>query len=151
LDVLAEGMWQAPGKSGGWVLAIEAKIDAEEGEAQLCKYERWLGAYVAQRKGSDILRVFLTPDGRPPESGDEGWEPLSFLELVRVFRKVYGELDPREPGLHFLRFYLAGVLQDVCGWPRKVTADVADPYAVVSYLKTLHDVAFEDNRHDLAR
>jgi hypothetical protein len=144
LDVLAEGAWGDGGRNG-WVLVIEAKVDAWEGEDQLLKYERWLRSNAASR---DAFRVFLTPDGRAPETGD--WGPLSFLELVQIFRAVYGGLR-HAPGFHFLRFYLAGVLRDICGWPQEITADAADPYAVASYLKAVHESRSESANHDPAR
>jgi hypothetical protein len=75
---------------------------------------------------------------------------LSFLELVRTFRVVYGGLRDA-PGFHFLRFYLAGVLQDVCQWPRNIAEGAADPYAVASYLKTVHESRSEDASHDATR
>jgi hypothetical protein len=134
LDVLAEGTWAA-GQRSGWVLVIEAKVDAWEGEAQLQKYEEWLQSNAA---GRQVFRVFLTPEGRAPDTGAEEWEPLSYSELVRTFRAVYGGLR-HAPGFHFLRFYLAGVLQDVCHWPRNVGEDAPDPYAIASYLKSVHD------------
>jgi hypothetical protein len=146
LDVLAEGAW-AGGERGDWVLVIEAKVDASEGEDQLLKYEAWLQANAA---GRDVFRVFLTPDGRPSETGDEDWEPLSYLELVRIFRAVYDGLR-HAPGFQFLRFYLAGVLQDVCRWPRNVGDDAADPYAVASYLRTVHDSHLAGASYDAAR
>ena len=34
-----------------------------------------------------------------------------------------------------LRYYLAGVLQDVCRWPFPIKDDCRDPYSVVSYMK----------------
>ena len=49
---------------------------------------------------------------------------------------MYGDLADR-PGYHFLRYYLAGVLQDVCGWGHMATLDAADPYALFTYLKTV--------------
>jgi hypothetical protein len=48
LDVLAEGTWEDK-ERGGWVLVIEAKVDAWEGEDQLQKYERWLQSNAAGR------------------------------------------------------------------------------------------------------
>ncbi|MBN9121275.1 MAG: PD-(D/E)XK nuclease family protein [Planctomycetes bacterium] len=134
LDVLAEGEWGA-GTRLSWALVIEAKVDAGEGDAQLQKYETWLEPHAG---GREVFRVFLTPAGAEPETGAEDWEPLSFLELVRCFRSVYGRLRSA-PGFHFLRFYLAGVLQDVCGWPFATGADAADPYALAAYLKSVAD------------
>lgn len=146
LDVLAEGTWEN-GKGGGWVLVIEAKVDAWEGEDQLPKYEEWLRS---NAMGREIFRVFLTPDGREPETGTEEWESLSFLELVRIFRAIYSKLRDA-PGFHFLRFYLAGVLQDVCHWPRNIADDAADPYAIADFLKTAPTSDLEGASRDPAR
>lgn len=74
LDVLAEGTWENE-KRNGWVLVIEAKVDAWEGEDQLPKYENWLRSKAADH---EVFRVFLTPDGRVPETGAEEWEPFPF-------------------------------------------------------------------------
>src|SRR5262249_40988516 len=146
LDVVMEGTWEN-GARNGWVLVIEAKVDASEGEDQLQRYETWLRS---NARGREPMRVFLTTDGRLPESSTESWESLSFLELVRIFRAVYGALR-HAPGFHFLRFYLAGVLQDVCRLPRNVQSENADPYAVASYLKAVSYSHSEDVGHDAAR
>jgi hypothetical protein len=134
LDVLAEGTWDEDGKQVRWVLVIEAKVDAWEGETQLEKYEQWLSPYAAERRVDRLLRVFLTPDGRAAESGADEWEPLSYPDLVRTFRPGYAELRD-SAGFHFLRFYLAGVLQDICGCPRRTAEDAPNPYVVLDYLK----------------
>jgi hypothetical protein len=146
LDVLAEGTWENT-ERGGWVLVIEAKVDAWEGEGQLPKYEKWLRSNAA---GREDFRIFLTPDGRAPETGVEEWESLSFLKMVEIFRAVYGGLR-HAPGFHFLRFYLAGVLQDVCGLSCNVRKDSDDPYAVASYLKTVEKSRSEGASHVAAR
>ncbi len=99
LDVLAEGEWASMGERVRWTLIIEAKVDSGEGEGQLDKYDEWLRSHAADR---EMHRVFLTPDGRAPDSGDEEWVSLSFLELVRIFRAVYDGLR-HAPGFHFLR------------------------------------------------
>ena len=134
LDVVAEGTWEGA-EGGGWLLVIEAKVGATEGEGQLDKYDKWIEFNAGGRKP---YRIFLTPQGRKPEGGCEEWTALSFLELVKTFRKVYADLV-HSPGFHFLRFYLAGVLHDVCHLPRKVGEDAADPYAAASYLKAVHE------------
>ena len=155
LDVLAEGEWEVAGQREPWVLVIEAKVDASEGNGQLDKYDEWL---TRQRVGYRPYRVFLTPDGRSPETDDDKapnardnkWEPMSYLELVRIFRPVYDKLRDM-PGFHFLRFYLAGVLQDVCGLPRHVSPDAPDPYAIAAYLKSTRKSPAEDTSHDATR
>lgn len=144
LDVLAEGTWK-DGERSGWILVIEAKVDSAEGEDQLQKYEEWLRSNAA---GREIFRVFLTPDGHPPETGTEEWEAISFLELVRIFRAAYRALCDA-PGFHFLKFYLAGVLQDVCGMFRNIEKD--DPYAVAAFLRKVHEFRSEGASHDATR
>ncbi len=147
LDVLAKGGWEIGSERVRFMLVIEAKVDASESEGQLDMYDDWLSIHAADR---EIFRVFLTPDSHSPETGCEDWLTLSFQNLVQIFRKVYPKLK-RTPGFHFLRFYLSGVLQDICGWPREVTADTSDPYAVASYLRTVHDSVSEGATHGLAR
>lgn len=147
LDVLAEGVWENGGEHVRWTLVVEAKIDAWEGDGQLQKYDEWLATHA---NGRTTYRVFLTPDGRAPETGSDEWEPMSYLELVRIMRHEYGKLR-HSPGFHFLRFYLAGVLQDVCGLPRNVGANAADPYTIASYLKNIHESQSKGESHDTAR
>lgn len=132
LDVLAEGEWGLqPGRSMPWTLVIEAKIDAWEGVDQLARYDAWLKVHAADR---DCLRILLTPDARNAASATEDWRCLSYLELVLSFRSVFEQLQ-EAPGYHFLRYYLAGVLRDVCRWPLPITADTDDLYGLLDYLK----------------
>ena len=146
LDLLAEGSWITSGVQVAWTMVIEAKVDAFESEGQLGKYDDWLKIHAPNR---ELYRVFLTPNGRITDSSNAEWTPLSFLELVRIFRAVYGGLR-NAPGFHFLRFYLAGVLQDVCRFPRAIE-DASDPYSVASYLKTVDEAQSEGISHDAAR
>jgi PD-(D/E)XK nuclease superfamily len=136
LDVFGTGNWVKGSDTAGWLLAIEAKIDADEGDKQLARYDEWINA---NRLGRDVFRVFLTLTGRRPEAEGSEWTPMSYLELVRVFREQYPLLRDC-PGFHFLRFYLTGVLKDICRWKVPVPAPEAcnDTYGVVSYLKTVH-------------
>lgn len=148
LDVLAEGRWARSGiQLAPWSLVIEAKIDAGEGEGQLAKYDDWLRAYAQKR---EVLRVLLTPDARGADSAAEAWQKMSWLDLVQIFRGVYDNLR-EAPGYHFLRYYLAGVLRDVCGWRLAVTESCADPYALRDYLKTARLSPLESAPHGHAR
>jgi hypothetical protein len=136
MDIFGTGRWTAPnGSPGTWLLAIEAKIDASEGERQLDRYDRWIDAHRGNRA---IFRVYLTPEGRRAESEGTDWTPLSFLDLVRVFRGPYIRLR-QKPGFHFLRYYLTGILMDICRWELPVGAPESceDPYGFVDYLKTV--------------
>jgi hypothetical protein len=142
LDILAEGEWDNGDTPVPWMLAIEAKIDAWEGEGQLPKYDVWLAKYA---RGRQLLRVFLTADGRLPEDGGDEWKALSFLALVQILRKPYASLRGTA-GFEFLRLYLAGVLQDICGFPAMHAEKAADPYSLAAYLKTVHESPSERPR-----
>jgi hypothetical protein len=134
LDVFATGDWtDSGGKRIPWSLVLEAKIDASEGEDQLCRYEDWLDT-VALGENQELLRVFLTASGKHTETARQDWFLLSFEELVATFRTVCDDLR-NAPGYQYLRFYLAGVLRDVCHWPIPIRLDCDDPYAVLTYLK----------------
>lgn len=83
IDVFAEGRWID--EDASWLLVIEAKIGAAEGEDQLAKIEDWIedGA-----DDSKVLRVFLTPNGRAAETGEDEWLALSFPEIASTFWSV---------------------------------------------------------------
>jgi hypothetical protein len=147
LDILSTGESRRAGDRSRWMLIIEAKIDAWEGEAQLNRYDEWIDAHAA---GCETYRVFLTPEGRPPDNGSDEWKALSFLQLVQTFHKVYRNLRAA-PGFQFLRLYLAGVLQDICGFPRKVTPEAPDPFAIASYLQNFRKSRPEHPHHGDSR
>ncbi len=147
LDILAEGNWNSGDTQVPWLLAIEAKIDAWEGEGQLPKYDRWLAKYA---HGRQLLRIFLTADGRLPEDGGDEWKALSFLGLVQILRKPYASLSGTA-GFEFFRLYLAGVLQDICCFPAMHAGSTTDPYSLAAYLKTVHESPTKDAAHDTAR
>jgi hypothetical protein len=136
IDVLSEGDWiDRDGRRIPWLLVIEAKIEASEGEEQLSRYEDWLDLYEDDR---EVLRVFLTPDGRSAETAEQEWFPLKFQELAEIFRTASDQLRDK-PGYHFLRFYLAGVLRDVCRLAFPIRSETDDPYSVLNYLKRVLD------------
>ena len=58
------------------------------------------------------------------------------MKLATVFRRAAEGLTDR-PGYHFLRYYLTGVLRDVCGVPIPVAAGGANPYTAVEYLRSI--------------
>lgn len=134
IDIYAEGHWiKTDGQHSPWLLMLEAKVDAWEGDSQLERYEVSL-----KQSGREPVRVFLTPAGRQAETASNEWTVLSFQELAEAFRGVMDKLQD-EPGYHFLRFYLAGVLKDVCSWPIPIKAECDDPYSVLSYMKSIRN------------
>ncbi len=147
IDVLAEGRWKEIGKEEvSWLLVIEAKIDAEENEEQLSKYDDWLDRYPQH---TEVLRVFLTPNGRAPRTGSAEWQVLSFVDLAGVFRRVSGLQNT--PGYHFLRYYLTGMLRDICGCPASISADCENPYTAVDYLKTVRGIGETEDGYGQSR
>jgi PD-(D/E)XK nuclease superfamily protein len=115
IDVLARGHWiEKSGHRIPWILVIEAKIEAWEGAEQLSRYEEWLRGDDSG-ENREVFRVFLTPDARQAATARQDWTLLRFQELVEAFRDVLDQLRDK-PGYHYLRFYIAGVLRDVCRW-----------------------------------
>jgi len=132
MDILPEGRWEELGNEASWRLVIEAKIDAEEGEEQLSLYDAWL-EHCPQP--AQVLRVFLTPEGRQPKTSSAEWQVLSFVKLASIFRRAGGLQD--RPGYHFLRYYLTGVLRDVCRLPVPISSNCENPYRAVDYLQSV--------------
>lgn len=144
-DIWSRGTWRVGEREEPWLLVVEAKVDAAEGVQQLEKYDAWLAAHApshgapatsqaAPAGATTIIRVFLTPGGHASQADSPHWLPISFADLVRVFRRPLMRAVGSD-GFHFLRFYLAGILRDVCNWPLPITADVRDPYHLRQYLR----------------
>lgn len=112
LDIVMRGAWTSTGqnsKTERWAVVVEAKIGAEEGEGQLARYE-------VQDASADRRKlVFLTPDGREPETGSGGraakWISVSFKDLMVIFQQRMPAIIGK-PGFDFLRLYMTGVLKD---------------------------------------
>jgi hypothetical protein len=145
-DVLAKGCWEEMGKEVSWLLVIEAKIDAEEGEEQLSKYDDWLERY---SQATEVFRVFVTPNGRAPWTSSAEWQALSFVDLASVFRRVSGLQD--RAGYHFLRYYLTGVLRDICGLPVPISLDCENPYAAIDYLQSVMGIGETEGGYGQSR
>lgn len=116
-----------------WLILIEAKIDATERPCQLIDYERAL-------RNKNVLRIFLTPDGRQGTSCDQKtpWSTLSFKRMAKSFLSAYPNLLDL-PGSDFLRLYLTGVLEDVCGIKcaseAEKVVDMNNPYNIEALLE----------------
>jgi hypothetical protein len=130
LDVFACGAAEVDGKMTPFVLVIEGKIDAEVGERQLLDYAQWVQENHGDR---EAILVFLTADGRASEEEDGKWHALSFADLVMILRDGMEELREMQ-GYHYLRYYLAGVLRDVCRWPIPLDKDKVNPHLLLEYL-----------------
>jgi hypothetical protein len=147
IDVLAEGCWEEKRKEVSWLLVIEAKIDAEESEEQLAQYDDWLERRYPQP--TEVIRVFLTPDGRAPRTSLAEWLILKFSDLASIFRRVSGLQD--KPGYHYLRYYLTGVLRDICGLPVPISSYCQNPYAAIDYLRAVLGADKAEDTHGESR
>jgi len=78
IDILIE----CPSKR--YVLVIENKIDAKEGENQLSDYADWMERARPHYRSRQM--IFLTPDGRKPTSNQKRhWLPVSYSEHIQQF------------------------------------------------------------------
>lgn len=136
-DIWVEGHYKEAVNAAwkSFLIFIEAKVEAPEGEDQLGKYDRAIRRHAG--KFDDIWRIFLTPDGREPATAMDYWEPLSFKKLVKLLTRSFIRLSAASPGYHFLRFYIVGILSDILGWSLPVTEDTTAVYQSLDYLKLL--------------
>jgi hypothetical protein len=68
----------------GYVLVIENKIDAEEGENQLCGYADWMEHKRSQYRHRQM--IFLTPDGdRPTSNRNRPCLQISYAKDIHRF------------------------------------------------------------------
>jgi hypothetical protein len=114
LDIFAQGI--SKDKSEKWVLAIEAKIDAEESEDQLHDYDQWLEETFSDHK---LMRIFLTPDKRKGTTSHTDWETCSYFEIAIIFSDVAKRNSfskKHNDSYPFLRYYIAGLLKDLSGF-----------------------------------
>ncbi len=146
IDVFAHGLWEENGRESEWLLVIEAKIDAQEAGEQLSGYD---GRLDDKYGSAEIIRVFLTPNGRAARTGAHEWRRLSFTELAIIFRRVDGLQDKH--GYHFLRHYLTGVMKDICGIPVPLKEDCQDPFMAVEYLESVLGLSIQEKKHGPAR
>src|SRR5690606_31571721 len=94
-----------------FLLVIEAKVDASEGEDQLGRYDRAIDARARQLRCSAdwIRRIFLVPGEREAHSESAGWQRLDYENLVRALLQPAETLRGK-PGHPFYRLYIATIL-----------------------------------------
>jgi hypothetical protein len=95
LDVLVE--------SEGWALAIEAKIDSREGQAQLLDYSRYLGQRFGGRK--ELRQLYLTVQQETDViEANPGWIGIQWGEQVaRALRTALYRRYEAEPAQALVR------------------------------------------------
>lgn len=73
-----------------WLIVIENKVDADEGEQQLYRYAQWLEK---QQKYNLKKLVFLTPTGHESVSGKKVQHlQLSYLDLAEIFNPLLNKI-----------------------------------------------------------
>lgn len=132
LDVYAYGSFDGRA-ARKWVLAVEAKIDANEGREQLGRYDTWIQAARSDSRKVRIVKVYLTPDGRHATTGDKHWRPVSFRSLALAFRHEWANAPPGSE-VGYLRHYVAGLLKQICCESIPIQAGGSDPYCGLDLL-----------------
>ena len=76
-----------------WLVVIENKVDANEGEEQLPRYAEWL----QEQKGYSFNRlIFLTPTGYESVTGNAGeYQQLSYLGLAEAFELLQNKIKSK--------------------------------------------------------
>lgn len=92
----------------GIILAIEAKVNALEGENQLERYRKEI-----RRRWENHHRslVFMTPEGR---EGDSLWISFSYKKLIPIIDELVRESDETH-GRIYLSWFAASILRDIMG------------------------------------
>jgi len=74
---------------------IENKVDASEGEKQIARYQAWLREQRQPTNGQHLL-VFLTPEGRKPQTGNpDDVRCVSYWQLGDWVSSLLPELPER--------------------------------------------------------
>lgn len=121
LDIIINCKLKNHEKETNGIVLVEAKVGAKKEEDQLKRYKQWLAKHRVGRrmKNCDILLVFLS---QKKDTDKTLWKNLSYLELVESFSKVLSSNTEKTAGYHFLRYYLAGIMIDILGWPLPISS-----------------------------
>lgn len=95
-------------ETGSWLVLIENKIDAAEGDAQLAEYLDWARRH---RPDAHRLTLYLTPDGRAPERSSlrEPVACLAWSDVARALLDAVDNVDPERPSHRFVVMVLAAL------------------------------------------
>lgn len=126
IDLWITGQMQQREDRQPFLIAIEAKIAAEEGPNQLGRYDRGVDRWLQDHPGGKAMRVYLVSEIR--EAG-EHWTQLLYQDLATSLWQG-AQKKNAAPGYAYLRYYLASIYQDVCGWLTPLQAE-RNPYEVI--------------------
>jgi len=125
-DIKIQGNFQSGEE---FSIVIEAKINADEGEEQLKRYE--------EQCSLSTKLVFLTPDGREPKTtkNKNRWKFISWqqiaINLLR-FMESFKDKAEKPEGFHFLKYFTAAIIREIDG------AGMDDnPINLISYINKL--------------
>lgn len=100
------------------IVAIEAKIDSEEGKKiskrensqtfQLKAYDKWLDAFHPNCK----TRIFLVVDGEIKVSS-ESWKIFSWKNVALTLLRFLEKNELLDLKYHYLGFFVASIIQDI--------------------------------------
>lgn len=125
-DIKIQGNFQSGEE---FSIVIEAKINADEGEEQLKRYE--------EQCSLSTKLVFLTPDGREPKTtkNKNRWKFISWqqiaINLLR-FMESFKDKAEKPEGFHLLKYFTAAIIREIDG------AGMDDnPINLISYINKL--------------
>lgn len=113
-------------KNGGIVIGIENKIDAAERPAQIRDYQRALRTGFPGRLA---LMLFLTPDGRPPETAADNDTPhaaISYSHLCTVVNTVRTGLGVEDSDASALAVVERHIREELMGEPNALETAVRE-------------------------
>lgn len=116
IDLWVECRMLSQGKYIPLLMALEAKVQAEEQQEQLSHYDQAIFHWQSQHaKNAIVQRIFLTPDARYASSSKESWIPMDYMGLARILWSV-GRHRSDAPAYMYLRYYISSIYQDIYGW-----------------------------------
>jgi hypothetical protein len=96
-------------KGPRWWLVVENKIDSEEDQGQTERYAAYYKRFARLRES--FFPVFLTREGKPPESRD--FAPMSYRDLRQVLESVCESVRPTPEAEQLVRDLVQHILRDL--------------------------------------
>lgn len=93
-------------KGSRWWLIVENKIDAAEGKDQTRKYAKHYRQFA--KLGKSFFPVFLSPEGKRPESRD--FTPMSYSDLRHALESVCEIAHPAAEVAHLIQHFIKNII-----------------------------------------
>ena len=91
----------------GFLIAIEAKINAGFGEGQLKKYDRDL-----KNKSNKLIKICLTKESLEKTDLPKDWISLTWNDVASILWNAIKGKENR-PGYEYVRYYISSIYQDI--------------------------------------